>query len=74
MLSKRITKKKPKSEGPTRNMVLSNFRLYFERTSKQRISNVVKNTFFRNLKKCSYHIIQSISQLQTKKHCNYNVT
>ena len=25
------------------------------------ISNVIKNTFFRNLEKCSYHKIQSLS-------------
>ena len=43
-------------------VIVSNFRTYLERTSKQRISNFFKNTFYRNLEKCSCHIIQDISQ------------
>ena len=51
-----------KNEDPTGKVIVSYFRRELERTSKQRISNVIKNTFFRNLEKCSCHIIQSISQ------------
>ena len=51
-----------KNEDPTRKVILSYFRRYLERTSKQRIFNVIKNTFFRKLGKCSCHILQSISQ------------
>ena len=54
-------------------VIVSYFCTYSERTSKQRVSNVIKNTSFRNLEKQSCHIIQITSQSQTKKQRFYNV-
>ena len=51
--------------GP--KVIVSLFRTYLERTSKRLIFNVIKNTGFRNLEKCSCKIIQSTSLWQTKK-------
>ena len=41
MLCKGIIKKYSKNEDPIRNMIVSYFRMYLERTSKQHISNFI---------------------------------
>ena len=42
-------KKLSKNEGPTQKVIAVYFRTQLKPTSKQRISNVIKNKFFRNL-------------------------
>ena len=60
MLCRHTTKKYSKNEDTIRKVNVSYFGTWLERTSKQSISNVIRNTFLRNLENCSFHIIQSM--------------
>ena len=50
-----------KNEDPTGKVIVSYLRKWFQYTCKQRISNVVKNTFVRNLEQCGCHIYKYLT-------------